>query len=310
MEMNRHWKNEKTKPIRQWDLHLMALPAMLCLLLFAYFPMYGIIIAFKDFAMRKGIFASPWVGLKHFYTIVSDIFIHRSLYNTVCMSLLRLLLVFPAPILLALMFNEVRVSWIKKTFQTISYFPYFVSWAVVCTMFPIWADPNTGWMNAFLQRIGVIREPIVFLAEADMFWGITLILEIWKGTGFSAIIYIAAIASIEQEQYEAALIDGASRLQRIRYITLPGIKGTICMLFILQVSGIIGGNFDVSYLLGNSFNQSKSMILSSYTYSMGIMNGRFSYATAIGLLTSVVSMAFLIVSNLAVKKITRTSGLF
>ncbi|MEG1516610.1 MAG: ABC transporter permease subunit, partial [Clostridia bacterium] len=149
-----------------------------------------------------------------------------------------------------------------------------------------------------------------FLAEQNMFYGMTLLLELWKGTGFSAIIYIAAISGIDQEQYEAATIDGASRLKKIRYITLPNIAGTVSLLFILQLSGIVAGNFDVSYLLGNASNASRSMILQSYTYTIGIAQGRFSYATAIGLLTSIVSTVFLILGNKLVKKLTHTPGLF
>lgn len=292
------------------QLHLMVLPALICLLLFAYLPMYGIVIAFKDFGLRKGIMQSPWVGLKHFEIIFKDAFFYRSLFNTVCMSLLRLLIVFPAPIILALMFNEVRGQRTKRILQTISYFPYFVSWAVVCAMVPIWLSPQTGWVNGLLLSLGLIEKPIVFLAEQNMFYGMTLLLELWKGTGFSAIIYIAAISGIDQEQYEAATIDGASRLKKIRYITLPNIAGTVSLLFILQLSGIVAGNFDVSYLLGNASNASRSMILQSYTYTIGIAQGRFSYATAIGLLTSIVSTVFLILGNKLVKKLTHTPGLF
>lgn len=295
---------------RQWDLQLMVLPALICLIIFAYGPIYGIIIAFKDYTFRDGIMGSEWVGLKHFISIVTDPFVHRSLFNSVGLSLLRLVIVFPAPILLALLFNEMRSATLKKVFQTISYFPYFVSWAVVCAVVPIWTAQQTGWVNAFLLFLGIINEPVAFLSEPGLFWGITLVLELWKGMGFSAIIYIAAISGIDQEQYEAATIDGASRLQKIRYITLPCIMGTISLLFILQISGMVGGNFDVSYLLGNSSNASRSMILQSYTYTIGILQGRFSYATAVGLLTSVVSMTLLILGNVVVKKMTNSGGLF
>ena len=288
----------------------MVLPALICLLLFCYLPMSGIIVAFKDYSVRKGILGSPWAGLKHFESILTDPFIFRALKNTVIMSLLRLVIVFPAPIILALMFNEMRGNRLRKTFQTISYFPYFVSWVVVCAMVPIWLSTQGGWVNAFLQWLGVIDEPIVFLADGEKFYWITIILELWKGTGFSAIIYIAAISGIEQEQYEAATIDGASRFQKMRYITLPSLAGTISLMFILQLSGMINGNFDVSYLLGNSSNSSHSMILQSYTYSVGIAQGRFSYATAVGLITGVVSTILLLAGNKIVKKATKTQGLF
>ncbi|MDR1703883.1 MAG: ABC transporter permease subunit [Clostridiales bacterium] len=303
-------ENLKYAVVRQWDLQLMVLPAIIVLIIFAYGPMPGIIIAFKDYTFNKGIFGSDWVGLKHFRSILTDIFVHRSLFNSVGLSLFRMALLFPAPIILALLFNEVRSSKLRRFFQTVSYYPYFVSWAVVCAVVPIWTSTQTGWVNAFLQTIGLIKEPISFLSEANMFWGITLMLELWKGIGFSAIIYIAAISGIDQEQYEAAIIDGASRFQRIRLITIPSIAGTISLLFILQISGIIGGNFDVSYMLGNPSNASRSMILQSYTYDVGLLDGRFSYAAAVGLLTSITGMILLLGGNFIVKRLTKHSGLF
>ena len=306
----RFTSNLKIAVTRQWDLQLMILPALVCLAIFSYGPMYGIIIAFKDYTFKQGIIGSDWVGFKHFISIVTDPFVHRSLFNSIGLSLIRLVVVFPAPILLALLFNEMRFGRLKRIFQTISYFPYFVSWAVVCAVAPIWLAPTTGWVNALLQFFGILKEPVTFLAEPGYFWAITIILELWKGIGFSAIIYIAAISGIDQEQYEAATIDGASRFQKIRYITLPSISGTVSLLFILQISGIIGGNFDVSYLLGNNSNASRSMILQTYTYTIGILQGRFSYATAVGLLTSIVSMTLLLLGNFAVKRITKSSGLF
>jgi putative aldouronate transport system permease protein len=203
-----------------------------------------------------------------------------------------------------------RFPGMKKIFQTISYFPFFVSWAIVCALTPVWMATDTGWVNNLLVGLHIIEQPVPFLARANSFYAITLILELWKGTGYSAIIYLAAIAAIDQEQYEAATIDGANRFQKISYITLPAIMGTVSMLFILQISGILGGNFDVSYLLGNSANLSKSQILQTYTYEMGLMRGRFSYATAVGLMLSVVALIFLIGGNSLIKKLSKTDGLF
>jgi putative aldouronate transport system permease protein len=294
----------------QWDLQLMVMPAIICLIVFAYVPMYGVIIAFKNYSFRDGILGSEWVGLKHFRSIVIDPFLLRGLFNSVSLSLLRIFLLFPAPIVLALLFNEMRYLRLKRIYQTISYFPYFVSWAIVCAMTPVWLAPNTGWVPTLLMKLGFLNEPAAFLTKPGAFWAITLILELWKGTGFSAIIYIAAISGIEQEQYEAATIDGASRIQKMKWITLPAIAGTVSLLFILQISGIIGGNFDVSYLLGNASNISRSQILQTYTYQIGLAQGRFSYGAAIGLLTSLVSLVFLTIGNSLVKKITKTSGLF
>ncbi|MDR1668737.1 MAG: ABC transporter permease subunit [Oscillospiraceae bacterium] len=295
---------------RQWDLQLMVLPAIVVLILFSYLPMSGIIIAFKDFTFRKGIFGSDWVGLKHFQSIITDPFVHRALYNTVMLSLLRLAIVFPAPLIFALMLNEMRFPRLKRVYQTMSYLPYFVSWAIVCAMVPVWLAPNTGFVNSLLQFFGIIKEPVAFLSEPGYFYGLTIILELWKSIGFSAIIYLAAIAGIDQEQYEAAMIDGASKFQKMRYITIPSIRGTVSLLFILSISGILGGNFDVSYLLGNGGNISRSEILQTYNYHMGIIQGRFSYATMVGLMLGVVALAFLLIGNAVIKKLTKTSGLF
>jgi putative aldouronate transport system permease protein len=288
----------------------MTVPAIVCLVIFCYLPMYGVIIAFKEYVIRQGIWGSPWVGLKQFVSIVTDPFVHRALKNTIILSLLRMVILFPAPIVLALLFNEMRFPTLKRIFQTISDFPFFISWAIVCALTPVWLATDTGWVNHLFVALHIIKEPIPFLARANMFYGITLILELWKGMGYSAIIYLAAIATIDQEQYEAATIDGATRFQKIHYITIPAIMGTVTMLFILQISGILGGNFDVSYLLANSANVSRAQILQTYTYEMGLMKGRFSYATAVGLMLSVVALGFLIGGNWLIKKLSKTEGLF
>lgn len=312
-------RNSRLGKLRnQIDLQLMILPAFLVVLVFSYLPMYGIIIAFKDYQPAGGfwgIINSPWVGLKHFRTIFggnglhADPFILRALLNSVGISFFRIVLLFPLPIFLAVMFNEIRNTTIKRTYQTISYFPYFVSWPIICSMVQIWLSPSIGWVNAFLKTIGIISEPITFLSEPEWFWAITLALECWKNIGFSTIIFLAAISGIDQEQYEAATIDGATRVQKIRFITLPSMAGVITILFILQIPGIIGGNFDVSYLLGNASNAERSMILQTYTYIMGMQKARFSYSTAIGLVTSFVSLILLLGGNGLVRKITKR-GLF
>ena len=294
---------------RQWDLHLLALPAVLTMLVFAYFPMYGIIIAFQNYRPHLGIFGSEWVGFKHFVDLFTDSQFLRSLKNSVGMSIFRILILFPVPILLALMFNEIRQPKVKRVYQTISYFPYFISWAIVCTMVQMWLSPSQGWVNPLLQALGLIDSPINFLSQSEWFWTVTLVLEFWKNTGFSTIIFLAAISSVDQEQYEAATIDGASRFKKIRYITWPAIAGTVSLLFILQVPGIIGGNFDVSYMLGNPSNAEKSQILQTLVYQKGLKDMEYSYATAAGLVTSITSMLLLLGGNGLVKLITKR-GLF
>lgn len=298
---------KKQRLSSQLDLHLLMLPAMLVILVFSYFPMYGILLAFKDFNPRVGILGSDWIGFENFEKLFSDPFLPRSLFNSIGMSLFRIFLLFPVPIFLALMFNEIRLSKVKRVYQTISYFPYFISWAVVCTMVQMWLSPSQGWVNPLLQSMGLINQPITFLSESNWFWTITLVLEFWKNTGFSTIIFLAAISGVDQEQYEAATIDGASRIKKMRYITWPAIAGTVSLLFILQVPGIIGGNFDVSYLLGNASNAEGSDILQTLIYRKGMQEMDFGYATAASLLTSIISMLLLFLGNRVVKVITKRS---
>ena len=301
--------HRKPKLRSQWELHVLMVPAIIVTLIFSYFPMYGIILAFKQYNPRLGIFGSKWVGFKHFIRLFEDPFFMRSLINSVGMSAIRIFLLFPLPIFLALMFNEIRQNKVKRVYQTVSYFPYFISWAVVCTMLQMWLSPSIGWVNPLLMRLGIIDKPITFLSEADYFWPVTLISECWKNIGFNTIIFLAAISSVDQEQCEAATIDGASRLKKIRYITWPAISGTVSLLFILSIPGIIGGNFDVSYLLGNATNAERSDILQTLIYRKGMQELDYGYSTAASLVTSITSLILLISGNKIVKAITKR-GMF
>lgn len=301
--------HRKPKLRSQWELHVLMVPAIIVTLIFSYFPMYGIILAFKQYNPRLGVFGSKWVGFKHFIRLFEDPFFMRSLLNSVGMSAIRIFLLFPLPIFLALMFNEIRQNKVKRVYQTVSYFPYFISWAVVCTMLQMWLSPSIGWVNPLLMKLGVIDKPITFLSEADYFWPVTLISECWKNIGFNTIIFLAAISSVDQEQYEAATIDGASRLKKIRYITWPAISGTVSLLFILSIPGIIGGNFDVSYLLGNATNAERSDILQTLIYRKGMQELDYGYSTAASLVTSITSLILLISGNKIVKAITKR-GMF
>ena len=219
---------------------------------------------------------------------------------------------FPLPIIFALLLNEIGNRVFKKAVQTISYFPYFISWPIISVLVANWLSADTGFVNALLVSLGIIDKPFFFLGEPKAFWWISYALDVWKSTGWASIIYLAAITSIDSEIYEAALIDGASRFQRILRITIPSILGTIMILFILNVGSILGGglygsNFQISYLLGNLLNVPASEILDTYILKIGITLGRYSYATAVGLLTSVVSFILLISSNYASKKLTGES---
>ena len=293
-------------------LHLMILPVILWLVIFCYIPMFGVQIAFKDFMFNKGILHSPWVGLNQFKDFFVDSNIPNIIVNTLGISLMKVFLIFPIPILLALLLNEISNYYFKRISQTISYFPYFISWAVISLMTANWLSPSTGFVNKFLVVTGILEKPYLFLGDPDAFWWISLVLEIWKCSGWGSIIYIAAIASIDQEMYEASIIDGANRFQRILKITLPSIKGTVMIMMILNIGSMLSGglyasNFQISYLLGNPLNLPKSEIIDTYILKVGISLGRYSYAAAVGLLSSVVSLILLVGANFISKKVTEES---
>ncbi|HOJ12418.1 MAG TPA: ABC transporter permease subunit [Clostridiales bacterium] len=288
-------------------LHIMTIPTVIWLIIFCYIPMYGLQIAFKNFMFNKGILGSAWVGLKHFITFFTDPYIKNVLINTFALSVIRSILIFPIPIIFALLLNEVSNSLFKKITQTISYLPYFISWVMVAIMANSWLS-TTGFINKLMMFLGIIEEPYLFLGTPNAFWWIAMFLEIWKTTGWSSIIFLAAISGIDQEMYESSFIDGANRFQRIWYITLPSILGTIMILLILTLSRVLtSANFEVSYLLSNPLNFSKSDILATYILRIGISLGRYSYATAVGLLQSVVAFVLLFAANFGSKKATDIS---
>lgn len=300
------WKQFK----RQWELQLMALPALLTLLLFAIIPLFGLQIAFKNYKLNEGIWRSSFAGLKQFKLFFTDPNVLPVLWNTVALSFIKAFFTIPLPIIFALLLNEVVHPKFKKTVQTISYFPYFLAWSVVALMATTWLSPN-GFINGILVSLGILKEPYFFLGKPDAFWGISISLDIWKNLGYSSIIYLAAMANVDQEVTEAAIIDGASRIKRILHVTMPAILPTVMVLLIINVGNLLrgGSNFDISYNLMNSLNQPRSEILDTYVLKMGISMGRFSYATAIGLLQSIVASILLLTSN-AVSKMTTGESYF
>lgn len=294
---------------RQRYLLLMVLPALVSLVIFKYIPILGLQIAFKDFSFRKGIWESSWIGFKHFEQMLRDTTIVPAVINTFGISGLKLLFGFPIPIVFALLINEVMHMKFKRVVQTISYFPHFLAYSIVALMLSMLLAKN-GIVNDILVNLGLLKEPYLFLGEADAFWGVVIITEIWKSTGWSSIIFLAALTSISPALYEAATIDGAGRLKRMWHITLPGIKSTIVILLILNVGRIVdGANFDLSYLLGNSLNSTRSEILKTYILRTGIGYGRFSYATAVGLVEAIVAFTLVLSAN-AISKLTLKEGLF
>lgn len=295
---------------RQWELQIMVLPALIALALFAIVPLFGLQIAFRDYKMNSGIWNSPWAGLKHFKMFFTDPNVLPVLWNTVGLSFIKAFFTIPLPIVFALLLNEVVHPAFKKTVQTISYFPYFLAWSVVALMATTWLSPN-GFINGILVSAGIIKDPYFFLGKPEAFWGISIVLDIWKNLGYSSIIYLAAMSNVDQEVMEAAVIDGAGRIKRVLNVTMPAILPTVMVLLIINVGNLLrgGSNFDISYNLMNSLNQSRSEILDTYVLKMGISMGRFSYATAIGLLQSVVASILLLTSN-AISKMTTGESYF
>ena len=283
--------------IRQWGLQMMVIPGILWMLVFNYLPMGGIVMAFKNFRLSyKSIFQGAWVGADNFLEFFKDNYFAVTMINTLGISALRLLIGFPLPILFALLLNELRNMRFKKIVQTVSYLPHFLSWVVLGGIMITWLS-KAGVINDVLVGLGVLNEPVSFLGRPSYFWGLALISDTWKELGWSAIIYLAAIAGVDQEMYEAATVDGASRFKKIWHITLPAIKGTIVLLFILAVSGVLNSNFDQMLILKNALNAERATVLDIHVYEMGIGKGRFGYATAIGLFKSVIGTILLVSAN-------------
>ncbi|WP_129724838.1 ABC transporter permease [Xylanivirga thermophila] len=298
---------------KQAYLQSFVLIGMLFLLIFSYIPMIGIIIAFKDYRISEGIlgfFTSPWAGLKHFVEFFTEIESGMIIRNTFVISVLKIIFTFPIPILFAIMINEVRNVKFKKFIQTASYLPHFISWVVVYGIMFAFLSGD-GVINSLFKAFNLIDSPIPFLTDPKKFWTLAIISDAWKEFGWWSIIFIAAIVGIDQSIFEAADIDGASRLQKIRYITLPGIKSTINVVLILSLGNLLGGgmsgsNFEQSLLLGNNLNRSASEILQTHVLKAGLVQLRYSYAAAVGLLQSIVSVTMIFGSNGIVKKISGT----
>jgi putative aldouronate transport system permease protein len=292
--------------LSQKELQFMALLGVIWMIIFNYIPMYGIVIAFKKFNIIKPISAAPWVGLQYFKEFFADENFWLVLKNTVGLSFFKLIITFPLPIIFALLLNEITSIKFKKVVQTISYLPHFLSWVILGGIMMTWLS-DVGIINDILMKLNLIKEPITYLAEPKYFWSIAIISDIWKELGWSAIIYLAAIAGVDPEMYEAATIDGAGRFRKMLNITLPCIKGTIAILFILAVSGLLNSNFDQIMVLGNQLNASSSDVIDVFVYRMGIRSGRYSYATAVGLFKSVIAFILLFTANKVTKKLNGTS---
>ncbi|WP_240418964.1 ABC transporter permease [Paenibacillus periandrae] len=276
-------------------LYILLIPCVIYFLIFNYFPMYGVIIAFKDFNFSKGIVGSPWIGFDNFRYMFGLSDFYTVFWNSLYLSMLRLVFGFPFPILLALLLNEMRNRTYQRVTQTIIYLPHFISWVVIGGILVNFLSPSWGIVNIFLKQIGM--DPIFFLADNNYFRPLVIISSIWKESGWESILYLAAMVSINTELYEAASIDGANRLQKMRYVTMPGIKSTIVILLILRLGQIMGNGFEQIFVLQNPLNLGVSEVFETYVYRVGLIGGRFSFGTTVGLFTSVIGLIFLLASN-------------
>lgn len=286
-------------------LYILLLPSAVLLFCFAYLPMYGLIIAFKDYSPGLGIMGSPWVGLKHFVKFFHSYQFPLTISNTLYISIYGILVGFPLPIALALMCNQIRNQRFKKVFQVTTYLPHFISTMVMCGLILIFLSPSSGIISNFFRLFGVQIPNL--MASTAAFKHVYVWSDIWQHLGWDSIIYLAALSAIDPTYYEAATIDGASTLQKMRYIDLPLIASTAMILLILRAGSILGVGFEKVYLLQNTQNSMGSEIISTYVYKVGMLSFQYSLSTAIGLFNMVVNLAVLLVINWVSKKTTETS---
>ena len=290
---------------RDWQLYLLLSGLIVWYLLFVYKPIYGLQIAFKDYNIVKGIQESPWVGLAHFKEFIEGPYFWSRIRNTLLISLYSLLFQFPAPIILALLFNEVGSLRFKKFAQTITYLPHFISVVVVAGLVTNFLSPSSGVINAIIEKLG--GERVFFLSKKEYFRTIFILMGIWKETGFGSIIFLAALSGVDTQLYEAADIDGASKLSRIWHVTLPGIAPTIIIMLIMRIGNILNVSYESIILLYQPITYETADVLSSYMYRTGLSEGRYDLAAAIGFFQSAIGFLLVVMANWISKRVTETS---
>ena len=302
-------RNETWKKIKnQKALILMSFPFVIWLIVFKYIPLGGWLMAFQDYSPAKGIFDQEWVGLKHFKVLFNEPLFYRALKNTLGMGMLGLIFGTISAIGFALLINEVRLLKYKRLTQTVSYLPHFVSWVIVANIVTTMLAQE-GPVNNFLKSLHIIKEPIGFMSNPDLFWGIITAADVWKETGWGAIIYLAAMAGIDPQLYEAAKVDGANRWKQMWHITLPSIRPVIIVLLILNIGNLINIGFEKQMLLGNNIVAEKALVLDLYALNYGIGMFRYSFGTAIGIFKSVISIILVLTLNKVAKR-TGDGGLY
>lgn len=287
--------------IRHWPLYVMLLPSLFSLLVFGYGPYFGLTVAFQDFSIIRGYFGSQWAGFKHFIAAFETPFFFDALWNTLIIKGFQTLVGFPSAIILALMLNEVRLRWFKRTVQTVTMLPYFISWIVIAAMFRNLMTTD-GLVNQILQLGFGFKEPIKFLSDPLIFRWFIILQDTWKFAGFFAVIYIAAISAISPILYEAATVDGATRWQQAWHITLPGIRRTMLTLFILLVGYLMIGSFEQIFCQYSVVVYPTADILETYTYRLGLQQGKYSFATAVGLFQASVAVLLVVSANFVVRR--------
>jgi len=286
---------------RDWQLYLLLVFPVAMVIVFKYFPMAGLIIAFKDYKILKGFMGSEWVGFKNFAEVFSNKDFYRALRNTLTLNGLDLLLGFPMPIILAIMLNEIKSLWYKKVNQTLLYLPHFLSWVIIAGVAYQLFQPRTGLVNILLWNMGFNEVP--FLTENTHWIFSYVFIGIWQSMGWGTIIYLAAITGINPELYDSATIDGAGRWGKIRYITIPSIRSTITIILIINLGRIMGSSFERAQSLGNPIVKEVSSVIATYVYSAGIQAQKYSLTTAVGLFQSVVGLILVLISDWISKKI-------
>lgn len=287
------------------ELFIIMIPSVLFYIFFMYRPMAGLTIAFKDYSIFKGVAESPWIGFDHFETFFRSPYFWQTLRNTILINVYGLLIGFPIPILLALLLNEVRHAWFRKTIQTMTYLPHFISIVVIAGIVTSFLAPTNGLVNILIDKMG--GEKVYFLTKPEYFRSIFITMNIWKEAGYSAIVYIAALAGIDPQLYDAAYVDGANKLKRILHVTIPGITPTIIVLLILKIGKMLTVGFEAIILLYQPVTYETADVISTYVYRMGLANAQHDYATAVGLFNSIVSVLLVVFANRMSRKMSDTS---
>jgi putative aldouronate transport system permease protein len=291
---------------RDWELMIFSVPLVIYFLVFHYWPMYGVLIAFKNFSPNKGILGSAWAGSKYFMQVFNSPYLFRLMRNTFLLGFYGLLWGFPIPILFALMLNEVKCLRYKKVVQTVSYLPYFISTVIIVGLMFNFFSPNSGVINTMRTRM-TGQPPINFMGEASWFRTLYIGSGIWQTTGWDSIIYLAALSGIDMELYDSAKVDGCNRFQSIWHITLPGIRNTMMILFILRVGSIMSVGFEKIILMYSPSTYEVADVVATYTYRKGILDAKYSFGAAFGLVNSVINIVFLFSANAISRKLAETS---